>query len=311
VKVSIPLVLVGCSRHVRFLEHLKKDDRFHVLHCCDSYECFDLKCLEKQPYIICDFAVCGMPENDKGKFEKKLVSLRMNGFKVYDIQGFYQRFWDKVAIYDLSHAWFLFSPGFTLALHPYYRKLKRIIDIVLSISGLFLALPIFLLVPLLICMESKGSVLFSQERVGLGLKTFNVLKFRSMREDAEKDGAQWAQASDPRITRVGYWLRKLRIDEIPQLINVLRGEMSLIGPRPERPVFVDQLEKEVPFYQMRHLVKPGLTGWAQVNYPYGASVEDAVAKLEYDLFYVQKFSFLLDVRILLHTARVVMLGKGQ
>jgi len=189
--------------------------------------------------------------------------------------------------------------------------LKRIFDVLLSSFGLLLASPFFLFVPIFIRVESQGAVIFRQERVGLSGKTFNVLKFRSMCVDAEKDGAQWAKSNDPRVTRVGCWLRKLRIDEIPQLINVLRGEMSLIGPRPERPVFVDQLEKEIPFYQMRHLVKPGVTGWAQVNHPYGASVEDAVKKMEYDLFYVKNYSFLLDVRILLRTVRVVLFGKGQ
>jgi len=307
----VPLVLIGCSKDERFLEYLDDDERFHVFQKIDDYNAIDFNDVVVNPCIVCDFSEYESSETARFNFEKRLVDLRMSGIKVYDVQGFYQRFWDKVAIYNLSHAWFLFSPGFTLALHPYYRRLKRVFDIIVASVGLILASPFFLIVPILIRMESEGTVMFRQERVGLNAKCFDVLKFRSMCVDAEKDGAQWAQTNDPRVTGVGCWLRKLRIDELPQLINVLRGEMSLIGPRPERPVFVEQLEKEIPFYQMRHLVKPGVTGWAQVNHPYGSSVDDAVKKLEYDLFYVKNYSLLLDVRILLRTVRVVLFGKGQ
>jgi len=306
-----PLVLLGCSSNERFLSYLEDDGRFYVAHKIDG-DCAEIPpSITQDAAIVCDFSACDIPASRMEALEQELIKLRIAGHRIYDIQGFYQRAWDKVPVYNLSNYWFLFSPGFTLAIHPYYRKLKRLTDTGLAFLGLILALPLFLIVPLLIRMESRGAAFFTQERVGLHSKPFKLLKFRSMCVNAEENGARWASCADPRVTRVGCWLRKLRIDEAPQLINVLRGEMSFIGPRPERPVFVEKLEKKIPFYQMRHIVKPGITGWAQVNYPYGSSVEDAVKKLEYDLFYVKNFSFLLDIRIVLRTIRVVLFGKGQ
>jgi lipopolysaccharide/colanic/teichoic acid biosynthesis glycosyltransferase len=176
---------------------------------------------------------------------------------------------------------------------------------------LLLALPVLLLATLAILIETGVPILFTQERVGQAGRTFKVLKLRTMRTDAEGDGvARWATAGDARVTRVGRILRKLRIDELPQLINVLKGEMSLVGPRPERPAFVQQLREQIRFYELRHSVKPGLTGWAQIRYPYGASVEDARRKLEFDLFYVKNNSLVLDTLILAETVRVVLFGEG-
>jgi exopolysaccharide biosynthesis polyprenyl glycosylphosphotransferase len=188
---------------------------------------------------------------------------------------------------------------------------KKIIDVLLASTLLLAALPLMLLVALAIKCDSPGPVFYPQERVGLRGRRFAVLKFRSMRQDAEADGRPvWAEAKDSRVTRVGRFIRWVRIDELPQLLNVLRGEMSVIGPRPERPYFVDQFNQLIPSYDDRHAVLPGITGWAQVNYPYGASLEDAREKLRYDLYYIANYSFRLDLQILLATVRVVLSGKG-
>jgi exopolysaccharide biosynthesis polyprenyl glycosylphosphotransferase len=193
---------------------------------------------------------------------------------------------------------------------PVAAAVQRAADILLSLTLLAFTLPLMLLTALAIRLDSRGPVLYRQDRVGLGGRVFTVLKFRSMRTDAEARGPVWAAQRDPRVTRVGSFIRLTRIDELPQLLNVLRGEMSFIGPRPERPHFVEQLEQALPFYRDRALVKPGLTGWAQVNYPYGASVEDARAKLSYDLYYVKHRSLLLDLMILIATVRVVLFQRG-
>ena len=189
--------------------------------------------------------------------------------------------------------------------------MKRLFDIVCASTLIVLSLPIMLLAAILIVIEDGMPILYRQERVGLNGRLFNVIKFRSMRRDAEKDGKPiWAKAQDNRTTRVGQVIRKLRIDELPQLFSVLKGDMSLVGPRPERPFFVDQLTKEIPFYAVRHSVKPGVTGWAQVRYHYGATVEDSAEKLQYDLYYVKNHTLLLDLVVLFETVGVVLTGKG-
>ena len=188
---------------------------------------------------------------------------------------------------------------------------KRAVDLVIACALVMLTLPLLIIVALAIKWDSAGPALYRQNRVGLGGRIFELLKFRSMEQDAERDGQPvWAADRDPRITRVGRLIRKVRIDELPQLINVLRGEMSIVGPRPERPYFVDQLSQVIPHFEERHTVKPGITGWAQINYPYGASVEDARNKLTYDLYYAKNQSLLMDMRILVSTVRVVMFAKG-
>jgi exopolysaccharide biosynthesis polyprenyl glycosylphosphotransferase len=188
---------------------------------------------------------------------------------------------------------------------------KRIFDIICASILIALSLPVMLLVAILIVLEDGFPLLYRQERVGLNGRLFNVIKFRSMRRDAEKDGKPiWAQARDNRVTRLGQLIRKLRVDELPQLFSVLKGDMSLVGPRPERPFFVDQLTKEIPFYAVRHSVKPGVTGWAQVRYHYGATVEDSAEKLQYDLYYVKNNSLFLDIVVLFETVGVVLTGKG-
>ena len=188
---------------------------------------------------------------------------------------------------------------------------KRLFDICASCLLLVLTLPLLLITALLVPLESKGPVFYRQERVGQGGATFMVLKFRSMRTDAEKNGTpQWAGQNDSRVTRIGAFIRKVRIDELPQILNVLRGEMSFVGPRPERPFFVEQLTQQIPYYSYRHNVKPGITGWAQICYPYGASVEDAIEKLQYDLYYTKNHSLFLDIIILFQTMQVILFGQG-
>ena len=226
---------------------------------------------------------------------------------VEDWAPFYESLTGKVSAEELQLSHLIFSD--TRSLRS-YRRWRRIGDTVFASVGLLVTSPLMLLTAILIKLESKGPVFYSQERVGLHDRPFRIIKFRSMRTDAEKNGAAvWASKNDPRVTRVGRFIRKTRIDELPQFINVLRGEMGIVGPRPERPQFVEQLEQQIPHYSQRHLVKPGITGWAQVRYPYGASVEDARMKHQYDLYYIKTQSLLLDVIVLFETLRVVLFGR--
>lgn len=240
---------------------------------------------------------------------RQLLNCRLHGMKVTDLSGFFESVRGAVPIESLKASWLIYGEGFRTG--RVRAAVKRALDI--SASGLLLALmsPLMLATALAIYFESGGPVVFRQERVGKGGRSFWLLKFRSMRTDAEKDGKpQWAKQNDPRVTAVGRFIRKTRIDELPQLINVLRGEMSFVGPRPERPFFVGQLTEKIPFYGARHSVKPGVTGWAQVRAAYGASEEDAKTKLEYDLYYIKNQSLWLDIAILAETVRVVLFGEG-
>lgn len=237
-----------------------------------------------------------------------LLKLRLDGIAVEDGVSFYEKISGKIHVSHLKPGWLIFSEGFKR------RKIeigKRAIDIVLAIIGLFLAAPVMLLSAVLIKLDSTGPVLFKQERVGEGGKVFTLLKFRSMKNDAESgSGPVWAELNDNRVTRVGHIVRKLRIDELPQMINVLKGEMSFVGPRPERPFFVAKLKKKIPYYSLRHTVKPGITGWAQIRYPYGASVRDAMEKLQYDIYYIKNMTLLFDLTIVLETVKTVLMGRG-
>jgi sugar transferase (PEP-CTERM system associated) len=238
-----------------------------------------------------------------------LLECKLNGIKVTDSAAFFERERGQIRVNSLYPSWLVFGGGFDQSLLR--SGIKRVFD--LAASGVLLAvtLPVMLVTGLCILFEDGAPVFYRQERVGKGGKTFMVLKFRSMRSDAEKSGKpQWAATDDPRVTRVGRVIRKLRIDELPQIFNVLNGDMSFVGPRPERPYFVNQLCMEVPYYNVRHSIKPGITGWAQVRYRYGASVDDAIEKLQYDLYYVKNHSLFLDVIILIDTVEVVVLGKG-
>ena len=239
---------------------------------------------------------------------RALLDCRLKGVQVTDLACFFERVHGQVPIESLKVSWLIYGDGYRQNwLRTFF---KRMFDIVVSAGLLVLAAPVMVLAGTMIAVESRGPIIYRQERVGRAGRTFTVLKFRSMAQDAEKDGARWAAVNDSRITRVGRLLRRTRIDELPQLLNVIRGEMSFVGPRPERPEFVAMLTEQIPFYAVRHSVKPGLTGWAQVRYSYGATIEQSVKKLEYDLYYVKNHTLFLDLVILLETVRVVLLGEG-
>ena len=240
----------------------------------------------------------------------ELLRCRLQGIQVTDYLAFWEREAGQIDIDHVGAGWLAFAEGFRLNLAR--RAVKRVFDVVVSLVFLVLLSPVFALTALAIKLDSFGPILFRQTRVGLDGKVFEVVKFRSMRADAEKDGVpRWATAGDDRVTRVGRFIRLARIDELPQIFNVLRGDMSFIGPRPERPFFVEQLRKEIPFYDLRHRVRPGITGWAQVSYRYGASVDDAKKKLAYDLYYVKNSDILLDFAILIQTVRVIFFAHGS
>ncbi len=240
----------------------------------------------------------------------QLLACRIRGIPVIDLAGFYERAKSEVPIDSLKASWLVYGNGFAQGLMR--RVAKRAFDIVCSTVLLVLTSPVMLLTVLAIRLDSPGPIIYRQERVGKGGRVFQCLKFRSMRSDAERDGvARWASKNDSRVTRVGTFIRKTRIDELPQLVSVLNGQMSLVGPRPERPSFVAQLREQIPFYDVRHSVKPGVTGWAQVRYSYGASLEDARRKHQFDLYYVKNNSLFLDILVLIETVSVVLFREGQ
>ena len=240
---------------------------------------------------------------------QELLRFKLNGVSVIDLSSFFERETGRVQLESLNPSWLIFSDGFQQGV--FKRTIKRLFDIGVSGVLLITAAPIMIIAALLIYREDKAPFFYRQERVGQNGHTFGLLKFRSMRPDAEGDGVpKWAQKNDDRVTRVGRIIRKIRVDELPQVFNVLKGDMSFVGPRPERPYFVEQLSKHTPYYSYRHTIKPGITGWAQVRYPYGASVEDAIEKLQYDLYYVKNNSLFLDMIILFQTARVLLWNDG-
>jgi sugar transferase (PEP-CTERM system associated) len=245
----------------------------------------------------------------RGKFPlEQLLFCRLKGIPVEDGISFTEQLAGKLSVENLYPSLLIFSNGFKrTALH---KKIKRGLDIVGSLFGLILLSPLILLISVAIKLDNNGPVFYKQERVGEDGKIFRLIKFRSMRTDAESEGPVWAKPNDERMTRVGRIIRKLRFDEIPQMVNVLKGEMSFVGPRPERPFFVEMLKKEIPYYSQRHVIKPGITGWAQISYHYGSSKEDALEKLKYDLFYIKHMSLLFDLMIILETLKIVLLGKG-
>lgn len=240
---------------------------------------------------------------------RDLVTLRVRGVRVEDAHSTISSLSGRVWLNTVQPSWFVFTDGFHRSRTT--LVLKRMIDVSIALVALVVSLPLMLLLAIAIRLDSKGPAIYRQRRVGYRGQGFDMLKFRSMCADAEKlNGAAWAQKDDPRVTRVGRFIRKVRLDELPQLINIIRGDMSFIGPRPERPVFVDQLRQQISYYDERHSVRPGLSGWAQVQYGYGASLEDAIRKLEYDLFYLKNMSVLFDFAIMLRTVRIVLTGNG-
>ena len=239
---------------------------------------------------------------------QRLMELHFSGVLTYTLELFYEVYWRKIPLYRLNQTW-LFQEGFQIAREPVFERLKRVSDIGLAGFGLLLALPFFPLVAVAIWADDHGPIFFRQARVGRNRKLFDIVKLRTMRVGA--GGADYTQEHDQRITRFGRFLRASRLDEVPQLWNVLQGDMSLIGPRAEWVRLVDDYEHKIPCYHFRHLVKPGITGWAQVNYPYGANLEDTLRKLEYDLYYIRYFSFVLDASIVLKTIHIMLFGKGR
>jgi sugar transferase (PEP-CTERM system associated) len=238
-----------------------------------------------------------------------LLACRLSGVTVCEQESLYERIAGKIAVDALRPSYLIFNEGF--ARSPWSDLVKRAFDLLLSLVLFALTWPLMLAAALCVRLDSPGPVLFRQERVGRDGRVFTLLKFRSMRADAEQaTGPVWATRDDPRITRVGRWLRRTRLDELPQLVNVLAGDMSIVGPRPERPNFVEELSARIPYFRQRHIVKPGLTGWAQINYRYGSTFEDAVEKLQYDLYYIKNRSVLFDLSILFNTVKIVLLRKG-
>ena len=240
---------------------------------------------------------------------EELLACRLDGIVIHEAEAFYERLTGKIPAEGMRPSYLIFNPGFHQ--HPLAEGLKRIVDVLLAVVGILLSWPVMIATALLVRFDSPGPILFRQERTGAHGHPFTLLKFRSMRVDAEKStGPVWATQDDPRVTRAGRFIRKTRLDELPQLFNVLSGAMSMVGPRPERPTFVEELEEKIPYYSQRHIVKPGITGWAQINYSYGNTLEDALQKLQYDLFYIKYQSTIFDLSILFHTVKTVLLRKG-
>ncbi|WP_375168805.1 exopolysaccharide biosynthesis polyprenyl glycosylphosphotransferase [Sneathia sanguinegens] len=263
---------------------------------------------QNQETMIIDF--------DSGFLDDPVMSdmflkCKISGVKIYTDITFYEIVLKKLAIKRLHKKYFVVESGFSSYQDTIKKNIKRIFDICFAIIILIPAIPLMLISAIIIKLESRGPIIYAQERIGENNKAFKIYKFRSMRTNSEKDGPKWAKENDNRVTKFGKIMRKTRIDELPQLYNVIRGQMSFVGPRPERQFFINTLEKEIPYYNLRHIVKPGLTGWAQVKYPYGASVEDAYRKLQYDLYYIKNYSLTLDILIILDTVKIVIFGKGR
>ncbi len=256
-----------------------------------------------------DEVVVAMDDRRRGFPVHELLDCKMSGIEVVDLQTFFERETGKLRLDCMHPSWMIFSDGFGQS--PLQDYIKRFFDLVVSATLLLLTFPIMIVTAIAIVVEDRGPIFFRQVRVGQNGKLFHVIKFRSMGVDAEKDGkARWAQKNDSRVTCVGSFIRAVRIDELPQIFNVLRGSMSFVGPRPERPEFVEKLSVTIPYFSERHRVKPGITGWAQIRYPYGASENDAMEKLQYDLYYAKNHNLFLDLTVLLQTGEVILFGQG-
>ena len=269
----------------------------------DQSQILDIATKEKVDRIVVAL------EERRGKFpDVQLLECKMRGIAVEEGIEFYEHLTGRLQVESLRPSFLIFSDGFKKS--KWTMLTKRVIEFAISSFGLILLSPLILAVSILIKIDSRGPVFYRQERVGERGKIFELLKFRSMVENAEANGPVWAEQEDKRVTRIGRWLRKSRLDEVPQMFNVLKGDVSFVGPRPERPYFVEQLRREIPFYDQRLSVKPGVTGWAQIKYRYGASIEDAMEKLKYDLYYIKNLSPLFDLLIIFETIKVVLFKKG-
>lgn len=317
------ILVLGVGEHAQQIDNLRRaSDRVGILILgyidigADKRQIDDNKVIRPKGSIrelteqfSADEIVVAIDDRRNGLPLEQILDCKMHGVQIIEAQTFYERQLGKIKLDDLRPSNMIFADGFTQAVLK--QTEKRIVDMLASAGLLAVSLPVLLLTAIAIKLEGPGSIFYRQERVGLRGKPFMVYKFRSMREDAEGDGvAVWAKADDDRVTKVGAFIRKCRIDELPQLFNVLKGDMSFVGPRPERPEFVEQLGQAIPYYDLRHHVKPGITGWAQVSYPYGASIKDSREKLQYDLYYLKNYSVFLDINIVLLTIQVILWGKG-
>ncbi|HME92565.1 MAG TPA: exopolysaccharide biosynthesis polyprenyl glycosylphosphotransferase, partial [Myxococcaceae bacterium] len=287
------------------------EDVFRVCAMVDPVDVSPLKISDSIHSVARKFGagyVVAACEEAGGAWAEGLLRCRIAGLKVYNGAGFCERVLRRIPVSCLRPLDLAFTDELHISMPR--RVVKRAFDVVMAAALVLVAAPLMFLVVLAIKLDSPGPVFYRQERVGRNARHYMVWKFRSMAADAEKDGAVWAKINDERVTRVGRFIRKTRIDEIPQVFNVLLGQMSFVGPRPERPVFVEQLKALIPFYSLREMVNPGITGWAQIRYPYGASVDDARNKLEFDLYYVKNGSLFLDLAIIFHTVRHVLRGRG-
>lgn len=309
------ILFVGENSYTEdLLNSIKNDDQYKLMGFLKNEKGEALKkivlkmCAVGKIDIIVDFSEDLLKDS---QLVDILLQYKLGGLQFYNYLEFYEMYENKLPISHLSSKWFLENSGFEIYYNNFNLRAKRLLDLIFAIIIGICTLPLMLLAAIIVKLESKGPIFFIQERIGEGNKKFNIVKFRSMTTDAEKNGPQWASKNDNRVTRWGKIMRATRIDELPQLWNVLKGEMSFVGPRPEREYFIQQLEKEIPYYNLRHTVKPGLTGWAQVMYPYGASIEDAYRKLQYDLYYIKHHDVIFDIKVLLKTVTIVVFGKGR
>jgi exopolysaccharide biosynthesis polyprenyl glycosylphosphotransferase len=320
----LPMIILGAGKSGRTLwEALRQGGEYEVVGFLDDdktkwgkviHGLAVLGGIDRLPELVkahgIQKVVVAITRHVRQEIYKLLVDAKFDGVVVYDMPSFYQRLLGKVPVLHVSDMWFVYADLYGVSKNLYTIKVKKLLDRVFGLVGLILALPVMAAIAVSIKIDSRGPVFYRQDRTGLDGAAFTLLKFRSMIKEAEKNGAVWATEKDPRVTRVGKVIRLLRIDELPQIWNVLKGEMSLVGPRPERPEFVRDLAEQIPYYSLRHSVKPGLTGWAQINYRYGASKDDAMEKLQYDLYYIKNMSLLFDLQILLKTVKVVIFVRG-
>ncbi len=322
--LKLRVLVLGVGRHARTIANSVKSGELKGLNILgylpvpeENNEVTDERIIHGNKSLLdivaeneVDQIVLAVRDRRKSLPIQEILDCKMSGVDILDPQTFFERETGQIRLDMLSPSWLFLSEGFRQT--TMRRLVKRLMDVLLALALLPFLLPFMVMTALAIWIESgfRGPILYKQVRVGENNVPFSIVKFRSMRMDAEKNGAQWASKNDSRITRVGAVIRKTRLDELPQLFNVLKGEMSFVGPRPERPEFTSELEQNIPYYSERHRVKPGLTGWAQIRFSYGASEEDALQKLQYDLYYVKNYGILMDILILLQTAEVVLLGKG-
>ncbi len=302
-------MLVGENENAEIISKLLEEKQtYHIAEwtISEKYKEFERIISEKNisKLIITD-------STDDIAFADEILRLKLKGIQVFDFINFYEKIEEKVPVLAIDKDYILFGSGYDILHATLDQRIKRLLDLFLTLSVGILTLPIMIISAIIVKLESRGPVFFKQSRIGLGNEPFTIYKFRSMKVHDENAHSKYAQDKDDRITRFGKFMRKSRIDELPQLINVLKGEMSFIGPRAEWDKLCKEYEKQIPFYKIRHSVKPGLTGWAQVKYPYGMGVEDALEKLRYDLYYIKHQNLAFDIMVLFKTVKIVVFGRGK